>query len=318
MEFSKDITDAIIEEMKKSVKIAILTHRNADGDTLGAALALSDFFEMNGQQVSLFNPGNISSVFDFMNGVKNISKEFDPSEYDLVIAVDCAASYMTGFTDTFPELFQQTQSFINIDHHHFTNDNFGTHNLVIDSPSTTCIIFQLFQNYQIPITSNMATNLLMGLLGDTGSFMHSNTTSQAYRIASQLLARGAQLSSITREVFLKKDIKTLRVWGMILENFTLDEDGVVVVAVTEDDLKKFHATHEDISGVIDYLNSIQEAEYCLILTEKGKNVKGSLRTQKDVDVSQIAAKFGGGGHKKASGFVIPGKLKKRTIWEIVD
>lgn len=318
MQIDSLLTEKIVENFNKYNEIAIISHRNPDGDTLGSTLALYEYLVNLGKNVTPIVPNAIGKVFNFLPHIKNFKQEFNPIDFDLIIACDCATSHMTEFTEKHPELFKQSQPFINIDHHG-CNDNFGTINLVIESPSTTCIIFELLKNINAPITNTMATNLLTGLYTDTGSLMHGNTTPESYRISSYLLKKGADLKTISKNIFCTKEVSKLKLWGKIMENVHLDdEENIALATITQDDLDEFGATHDDLSGVIDFINAIPEANVSIILTEKDNKVKGSIRTQKDIDVSKIAAQFGGGGHAKAAGFMVPGHLQKKVIYEIIE
>jgi phosphoesterase RecJ-like protein len=119
-------------------------------------------------------------------------------------------------------------------------------------------------------------------------------------------------------MFRTTPVKTLKVWGRILENTRVNEDGVTVSVITGNDLEELNASADDASGIVDMLNSVPGSKYTVLLHEdKNGKVKGSFRTQSDeVDVANIAEQFGGGGHRKAAGFTMPGRIKQEIHWKI--
>jgi phosphoesterase RecJ-like protein len=139
------------------------------------------------------------------------------------------------------------------------------------------------------------------------------------RIAGRLLAKGANLGSISKEIFNTTKVSTMRLWGRVLRNITKTADGVTMSVVTKKDFSDTGADYSEMSGVVDYVNSVPNSEYSVILTEREGKVKGSLRTlREEVDVAEIAAGYGGGGHTKAAGFTIPGQLQKEIRYKVVE
>ena len=149
--------------------------------------------------------------------------------------------------------------------------------------------------------------------------MHSNTTAEVLQVAGELVSKGANVQKISKELFHTTPVNKLRLWGKILERSYINEDGVTVSAVNQNDYLVCDATSKDTGGAIDYLNAVPGSKYCILLSEDDKGtVKGSLRTQRDdVNLSEVASKWGGGGHPKASGFGVEGKLKPTMTWKIV-
>ena len=151
--------------------------------------------------------------------------------------------------------------------------------------------------------------------------MHQNTTPSVYTHAAELVRKGGNIQTIAQNLFNTYDLKTLRLWGKVLSGLHITADGAAIVGIARRDYESIGATREDLEGVIDYINSIPEVQYSVMLSEDNKgNVKASLRTRKpDIDVKALAEKFGGGGHIKASGFMIPGgHLEKQIKWKIVQ
>ncbi|MFA6528619.1 MAG: DHH family phosphoesterase [Candidatus Gracilibacteria bacterium] len=297
--------------IRASHNIAIISHKGPDGDTVGSNLALKHALTAMGKNAVSFAKDPIPLSVSFLSGSNEFQTELNAQEFDMIIAMDCGASYMMKYEFTHPQI-------VNIDHHP-SNDFFGLIN-VVDSKmaATVSIIYFLLEYLGANITPEIATCLLNGLYSDTGSFRHSNTDSLTLKIASNLVAKGADYKTIVKHQFHSNRVDQLKLWGRVLSRTRLNEKSAAVSAVTEKDFDELNTNAEDLSGVIDYLNTIPESKFCVLLAEDGKgNIKGSFRTQDEkIDLTQIAGLFGGGGHKKAAGFTIPGKLEQEVVWKI--
>lgn len=302
-------------------KFAIIAHKNPDGDTLGSCLAFFHFLRSEGKEVDLICFNEAPESLLFLPGIEQLKNSFRPSIYEYLIFCDSAAPHLTGFDRQYPELFDGTMTnIVNIDHH-FSSQAFGEIKIIDDRASATAnIILDLFEYNGWRISPDIATCLYTGIMTDTGSFMHSNTDADTLRKAGKLLAKGADLPKITKHIFQTKKISTLRLWGKVFSHLSLDADRRVVLSgITKEDIKASGADYSELTGVIDYLNSVHDADFALLLAEQDKVVKGSLRTmQEEVDVAEIASKLGGGGHKKAAGFGIDGRLEQYTGWRVVE
>lgn len=304
----------------KAKNVLIVSHRKPDADTLGGAISLKILLEKLEKQTTLACIDKPSKSFGFLPHVEDFVQDFDLSLYDLMIVVDAGASYMTNFHLKYEDFFKSEIPILNIDHHS-SNDNFGTLNLVDPgAASVTVIIYRFlnFMNYEID--EKIATSLLAGIYGDTGSFMHSNTSQEVLMIAADLMNKGAAVADISKSLFGVNSVATLRLWGKVLEKTQMTDDDVVISVLNEDDYNDIGAGPENLSGVVDYLNMIPGSKFAVLINEdRNGNVKGSFRTRnEEIDLSKIAAVFGGGGHPKASGFTLPGKIKEELRYTIVS
>lgn len=309
----------IYHKLLDSRRVLIISHRRPDADTLGAALALDEFLRNEGKQTYLACYSQIDEQFNFLNGVDRFKQKIDTSiDYDLVIFVDCGAKKLTYYEKDYPQYFSDDFFKINIDHH-VSNDCFADLNWVDNTyASTTLMLYYFFRDFDVSISPDAATSLLAGIYGDTGSFMHSNTTEKELNAASKLMKYGADLSKITKNLFNRKNISALKLWGEVLESAEVNENNVLMSVIRDDVFKKTDTIVRDLSGVVDYLNMVPGTKMSVLLTEDGKgNVKGSFRTRSEkLDLTKVAAKFGGGGHPKASGFLVPGKLSGNKEYAI--
>ena len=312
------ITQKVQDRILKSRRIILISHRNPDSDSIGSNLAMRHYMEKIGKKVFSVCSDPIPHSCRFLPKADLFTNDFDFNENDLLLAIDTSSMQQIGFENKKKTILRH-KNLIIIDHHH-TNPGFGTINLIYHSAAaTTIIIYHLLSSLKAKIDPAMATCLLSGLYGDTGSFMHSNTNEEALEVASILMRLGAQRELIIKNLYKNKTIEQLYLWGKIFSDAVLTKKNILVSAVKNEDLQNFNTDHESISGAIDHLNTIKGSDITALLSEdQNGNIRGSLRTKReDIDLTEIAKSFGGGGHTKASGFTIPGKLKKETQWKIV-
>lgn len=305
--------------LREAENILIISHRNPDADTVGANLALRLALAQWGKKVVSACADPVPENCDFMLGHANFIRKINPDDYDLIVAVDVGANYLLRYQEEFPALLDKEKTvMINIDHHH-SNDFFGQVNIVLpDAAATALIMFYFLRELGFIIDKPIATCLLAGIYYDTGSFMHSNTDAEVYEVAGRLQSRGADFKIIVKKLFHTTPINQMKLWGRIMNRARMNKKNIVSSAVTQRDLDELGVAPKDVSGVIDYLNAVPDSKFCILLSEdKSGNVKASLRTQRDdVDLSELTASFGGGGHKKAAGFTMPGKIEQETSWKI--
>ena len=320
MEIDSAISNKIFETIFNSKNILIISHRNSDPDCLGSNLALRHVFKRPGVNITSACVDLIPDNYKFFTELNKFINEINPSDYDLFISLDCGSPDQAGFPLKHPEMMEMKTPWINIDHHP-SNSGYGTINLVDDKAAATVLILHaLFQKWGVDITPYLATCLLFGLYFDTGSFMHSSTDADVLKAAADLLAKGANHKLIVQKLFKNRSVEQLKIWGKALSNVRVTENNVIVTGIMENDFRDCNATCSDLSGIIDYLSSVKGVQFATILSHDTEgNVRGSLRTRRDdVNVSEIAGTFGGGGHKKASGFTMKGRLRKKTYWSITS
>ncbi len=317
------INDKELEKLKKFIttkpKVLILAHANPDGDTVGSSLAMFLTFKNLGINTKIACFDRIEKL-NFLSGTEHFITDFNENDFDAFMFVDCGDKKMTRFHESKPRIFSKNVVKINIDHHP-TNDNFGEINFVqTEASSSAEIVFDLLKKLETQITPQMATALLTGLYTDTGGLQHQNTTPKTYFTAAELIRSGGNVSKISKNIFRKYEFKTLKLWAKVLKNLHVTPDGAAIVGVEKSDYENLGATREDLVGIIDFINSMPEAQYSVLLSETADgSVKASLRTRKpDVNMKALAEKFGGGGHVKASGFTIKNsRLQKEVKWKIV-
>jgi phosphoesterase RecJ-like protein len=300
----------------------LITHLSPDGDAVGATVAFFEFLKSLGKSTRMIADTPVPQIFSYLKWADQFENDFLVGDFDVIVLLDCGDLRRSGFADRILESKRKVQ-IINIDHHP-QNDiwKIATVNLADpNAPSTCQILYKLFVNWEVNISIDQATALLTGIYYDTGGFLHSNTDNQVLDITSQLLRLGAKLKQIQRSVSQSRTAPMLKLWGLALNEMTIDKKlGLIISIIRQKDIKKLNACEEDLSGLVNVLDLAEEAKAAILLyeTSDGK-IKGSLRTEKDnVDVAQIAAMFGGGGHKKAAGFTVDGKFEKtKSGWKII-
>ena len=323
--------------IKESKNILLFAHSRPDGDTTGANLALKEYVQNLGKKADIACFDHFPEYLTPLSDEQFANPDFlDLSKYDLIIACD---SVERGFQKIYPvksprsgagETILNGVASINNEHqvvalldHHPDITLKADVNIIDAGYSSVCeIVYDFFTFNKVAITRPMANFIMLGILGDTGSFQHSNTTPKVMAIASELMKHGASITKIIDIAFANKNISTLKLWGKAFEKAKINpESGMIMSVLTQKDLEECAAGSEDIAQVAGILNTVPDTKFSLILSERDDGIiKGSLRSEayKGVDVSKIAAQFGGGGHKLASGFEVKGKIvETKDGWEIV-
>jgi len=302
----------------KSGRILLVAHTSPDGDTVGAVLAFQECLVNLGKEADIACADPFPKYLEpLVAGNFQFPDHLDLSSYDSVIGCD---SVDRGFNKLFPHL-DEKQTTVILDHHPDIIIQ-GDINIIDASASSTCeILYDFISFANFKITKNIASYLLLGIIGDTGSFQHANTTARVMEITSELMKKGAPASKIVDIAFANKKISTLKLWGRAFEKAKINlKNGMIATVVTQKDLEECEATAEDLAQVATILNTVPGTKFSLILSERiGGKIKGSLRSEeyKGVDVSAIAHLFGGGGHKLASGFEVKGEIMETdNNWEI--
>ncbi|MBI5466196.1 MAG: bifunctional oligoribonuclease/PAP phosphatase NrnA [Candidatus Kerfeldbacteria bacterium] len=296
----------------RSERILVVSHANC-GDATGSVTALYLALTRLGKQVTVFLPAPVPKSFRFLPRTEIIKT--DPavikwSDFDLFLCVDAAEPKLTGLESRWSER-PASLTTVNFDHHH-TNTGYGDLNLIDKESSAACaMLYEWWQSSGWFIDRQIATCLLTGILTDTGSFSNPGTNEVALRTASSLILQGASMGRVLDQVVRNRTLVELKLWGRALERLQENAKlGLVTTIITQADIAELGATAEALEGVANFLNELQGPRAIMVLKEQSDGtVKGSLRTTRDdIDVAALAALFGGGGHRKAAGFTVPGRL----------
>ena len=303
------------KKLRKSQRVLLVVHFNPDTDALSSAFSL-DYYLKNKlkKETTILSIDPIDKLSAKLFPEKQIKNTYKLADYDTIMILDREDSYYKLKIAEEISAKNLKIEIINIDHHPKPPIK-GALNLVDVEAAATCeIIYDFFKEINYKIPQKAAQYLLNGIFTDTGGFRHNNTSAETLEIVSNLMKKGASIRKINQLVFENKSLNALKLWSIALGRAELQkETGMVVSFLTKKDLDKCDASKSDASGIAEVLNTISGSKFSLILYESKPNViKASLRSDehKGIDVSAIAKRFGGGGHKLASGFELHGNLKE--------
>jgi phosphoesterase RecJ-like protein len=296
-----------VAAMRAANDIVLASHINPDGDTLGSMLSLGLGLRSLGKTVTLLSADGIPATLGFLPGAELVQTRTDRRDFDLAIGLDAGDLTRVGFS---AEALQSAPVLIDIDHH-VTAGQFGQIRLLDSTAAATAeIIYDVLLSLEVSLDLPIATNLLCALLTDTGSFRYRNVTPRTMALGGEMIRLGASPDPIAECVFENKPFAGQKLLGRALESLQRSPDGRIVWAhVTQADFAEFAATDEMTEGVVGAVRSVQGSDVALFLREmpSGK-LRVSLRSRDPIDVSKVAAEFGGGGHRLASGCTLEGPL----------
>ena len=289
--------------LESAQHITVVTHERPDGDAIGSLLGLARALRLEREGVLAVLRDGMPGRFEFLPESGEVSRKL-PSVTDLIILVDCSEAERSGFLPTdFPRTID-----LNIDHHP-TNTNFGQMNLVEPARASTTEILQVhMEEWGLKIDTGVAECLLTGLVTDTIGFRTGNVSPEVLRVAGELMQAGANLSEIYDRALNRRDLISMRYWGRGLSHLE-QKNGIIWTSLSLDDRKAVGYPGPDDADLINILTTADDFQVALIFVEQSDGaVKVSWRSHPDVDVSEIATSFGGGGHAQAAGAVVAGGL----------
>ena len=312
-----------IVETKNS--ILIVSHYDPDGDAIGSSLALSNFLDSIGKKSFVYNRDQIPNYLDFLD-CKNFYNSIKvlPQDSDLLILLDLNDFERTGDD---MELYINS-NFLNgrkpivvIDHHQSPTINNANLFIDLDAASTGILVYRLIKEFNKKINSNIATSLLTTIITDTSSFKNSNSNIESFMVSGELMKMGAKLDLINSKIFANEEIKKLQLRAKIFSTLKFEEKIKTAICYsTAIFYQETNTTKEHSEAIANSLINYSNVEIGIFIREIGPSRwKTSLRTNNYCDLSSFANKFGGGGHKNASGFTFNGKLElliEKIIFEL--
>ena len=299
----KDEIDQAQALLERADTIVVIGHERPDGDAVGSLNAISIGLENKGKKVTSVLADGVPRRFLFLPGAERVQQTL-PTECDLLIAVDCSAVERTGYDlESFPRGID-----INIDHHP-TNNHFGAINFVEKHAAATAeVLYDLSVPFGLQINTDVATNLLAGLVTDTIGFRTSNVTPKVLRITAHLIELGAPLAEVYERSLNQRSFVAARYWGCGLSRLER-ENGLLWASLTLEDKKSVGYPGQDDADLINLLSTIESSEVTLIFVEQSEGkVKVSWRSRSGLNVARLANEFGGGGHEQAAGAMVAGEL----------
>lgn len=309
----------VAERIRQGRKFLITAHRNPDGDALGSSLALQRIIRKLGKEATVIVRDSFSRQLRGIPGAEEVtiadSLPADyPQAYDALFAMECPDHERTGFT-VLPG------PVVNIDHH-LGNTMYGEINyLDLEAPSVGEMVLQINEFLQVPLDAEMATAIYVSLATDTGFFRYSNTTLRAFDAAARLVRAGANPGEVSLWINESSSPESIKLLGLCLNSMRFFTGGkIATLDLPFRFLKESGASPEDSEGIVNYGRVIEGVLVSAMFKEANGGTRVSMRAKPGVDVQAVAAMFGGGGHKAASGCFVPLPLEeaKKKVVEILS
>jgi phosphoesterase RecJ-like protein len=301
------IVERILGELRRCRSICVAGHVRPDGDCIGSQLGLAMALQSLGKKVVCWNEDRVPQKLAFLDTRNLIQPPSPGHQFDCVVATDSASFDRLGKVG---KCIQNRRLLVNIDHH-ASNTRYGDLNWVSARESSTGeLIFRLLKAANWPVTSTIADCLFTAVSTDTGSFQYPSTRPSTYRVAAELVKLGANLATICNEVYQSFPLSRARLLKHVYNHFRLThENQIAWFWLRKADFARAGADATDSEGLIDHIRAIEPVVVACVFEEVEPGLtRVSLRSKSDrVNVSEIAGRFGGGGHPAAAGARIPGK-----------
>ena len=285
----------IYNEIKKYPVIVIARHMGADPDALGSQFALRELIKNKFPDKQVYAVGNPSNRFRFMGVLDKV----DDVDYDntLLIVLDTPDIKRIDGVD-----LEKYKYVIKIDHHPIV-DLYGGIELVDENSSSTCqlILEFIFANW-LNINNEIAKNLYLGIVSDTGRFMHGYTSQRTFELVNKLLkVSKLEFTSLYQSLYMRP-LEEIRFQGYIYENMEVTDNGLAYIKITEDLLKEYGVDSASAGNIISELSFVSEVLIWAFFSEDKKSnlIRANIRSRGPY-VNEVASIYGGGGHKLASG-----------------
>lgn len=290
-------------------------HENPDGDALGCALALTHALRSLGKSVTPVFADPVPEIYRWLPGADEVvvaSPQSNPAggapgrsgpPYDLAIICDAASLDRLGAAG---DLARSARDVLVIDHHEVSG-SFGRVRLIDPRAAATGeLVYSLLRSMRAPFSRGIADCLLCAIVTDTGSYRFMNVTSATFRVSAALMRYGACPAAISELVFETRSLESLKLLGRALDALQVTPDGRISWSViTTRDFHELNATDEDTEGIVTHVRAVRGSEIGALLQELSNgDVRVSLRSRREADVSAVAERFGGGGHRAAAGCVL--------------
>ncbi len=305
----------IAEQLKRAQKVAIFGHVSPDTDCYGSAIGLKMGLESEDKEAYVYLPEEMPYNLVFLNNYGSFQEEKAAKDADLAVVLDCSSVSRAHSADMLKYYKNTGVRVVLIDHHLpgdlLTFADMGWQDEKISSVSE--MILAVLKEMRVNIQKGIATYLLAGIEGDTSSFQNQNTTQSSFEAAAYLMSKGARFGSIiSNTINSKRNLNLIKLYGLALERVIYNKKyKTATTYITLEDLKKYELDEDgSYSEMINYLNTVNGIKMIVLITEKSDNeLKVSLRTRDDgVNVQVLAKALGGGGHAKASGFSLKGRI----------
>ena len=293
----------VLREIGRRERFVLSSHARPDGDAIGSVLACSQILRQMGKQADVVLNGSVPVIYRPLPFADSITQaQHVNGHYDAAILLECDSIQRTNLQGL------EGNFLINIDHH-ASGRPFANLNWIDPNACATAeMIYWLAREAGVPITPDVATCLYTAVLTDTGSFCFVGTNERTFALAQELVHCGADAARIAQIVYFRNPTSKMRLLGAALSGLHRDAD-LAWMAVNREQMERCGALDEDCEGLVNYALAIEGVEVAIFFREQAdRRWRVSLRSKGAVDVSAIAARFGGGGHHCASGCSLPGPV----------
>jgi len=297
-------------------RFLVISHVRPDGDAYGSTLGLALCLQAMGKDVRAVNADGLSPLFEFLPGSKSLTATLSaaPEPDRLIIAVDCADQRRLGAA------FDQWQRppDVNIDHH-VSNPGYAPLNLIdAESPATAQVLYEIISGLKWPLTPEVAANLYVGIMTDTGNFRYRQTTAHTFEVAARLVDAGADPTDLAEACYQSFRAERLLLISEVFKAIHFaDRNRVAWFSLTPEMYAISGAIPDETEGLIEYLQAVKTVEVAFLLESLPDGLtRASMRSRGTVDVQRICQEFGGGGHRLAAGLrtkLDPVALEKKLL-----
>jgi phosphoesterase RecJ-like protein len=315
----KNDVAGICRLFREKDRFLIACHENPEGDAIGSELALALALRKTGKTATVLNADPVPANLAFLPGADSVVHDEDGAGYDVAVVVDCGSLERTGRVQS---EMRKPPVLVNIDHHR-TNGGCGDFCLIDpEAAATGMLVYRILSDMGVEIDYDVAVNIYVAVLTDTGSFHYTNTSPEAFHIAGEMIRRGIDPWAVAEQVYETQSLDRLRLLGRVLGSLETAAGGKIAAITTmKKDLAEFSARKDFLEGFINYPRSVVGVEVAVSFREEGDGeFRVSFRSKGRVDVSAVAQAFAGGGHRNAAGCTLRGTLAdvKRTIFAALE
>ena len=313
--------DNILDLIGANQRFLVVSHENPDCDALGSTIAMTLVLRDLGKDVIMYNKDGVPEHLRFLPGYSGVADSLDhvTDDVEVVMLLDCADISRPG--REFQNLISNSDFTLAFVDHHASNGANSEYCLIDEKASSTgVILYRMMQRIGISISPEVAECLFSTIVGDTGSFRYSNTCSETFTIAAELVDRGADPEKISRFIYDNEPLGKVMLRTLAMN--TLEVSGkIAFLHVSSEMFEQTGTEKEHTEGIVSMARSIEGIEVAVFLRqESALDWKVSLRSKEYVDVARIAGRCGGGGHRRAAGCVISAPLDtvKRRLLSAIE
>lgn len=296
----------VVAAIQRPGRFLVTSHPGPDGDAVGSTVAAFLALRSLGREVVAYNPDPVPRRFQFLSGAEHVTSRLPAKAVDTTLMVDCSESGMFQ-EGTLP---RELLGLVIVVDHHVTRGDLG--DVVLQDPqaaSVGVLLHRVFQAAGVVLTQDIAEALFCSIMSDTGSFRYQNANAEALQTAADLVDRGVDPWRIASHIYEDRPRCELELLGRVLQTLEVSCDGKAAgLTVTGEMLLQTGCSAEAVDGLINYARGVQGVEVAMLFRPGPAGVRVSLRSRGRVDVSTVAVRFGGGGHRNAAGCTVVGDL----------